>query len=629
MPAALVVPTIFTAVDRITSTVKNITKSVSSFSEQAMDVAKNTGIASLAIAAPFALMTKAAIDFEDRLADVAKTTGLSGLQLKKFGDGILSISKSTRTSIDDLITIGEIGGQLGIATKDLMAFTKASNIFSVALGEDYGGTENAITQVGKIKNLFKETKNIDVASAITKAGSVINQLGSVGAATSENLNDFILRLGALPASLKPSLQSTAALGALFEELGLNSEISAGGLTNFFLVAGKNLGLFAQQMRITKSAAQNLLANDSTGFAKMFSLSTIGLKPDQLAKRFKMLGIGTQETIKVIGALASGTDRLTALQLSANDAFEKGTSLQSEYNTKNSTTAATLKKVENNIQVLTIKVGTQLIPILNKLLDKLLPILDRVITWTDNNKKLTGSFIKIALSISAFLGVISILSVSIANIVKLYKWWIALKVLYLSSSIATTAAIWAEAAAMAALRAASAGGFVFGGGASLGRWAVAFGAVGAAIGIVISYIATLQRNWDTISKAFTSKGLLAGLASLGRALTVALISPIQEALKWLGKLTGFEWISNFAKNDGGPQNRAEWDKWLANPNFKNEPKPRLPKPEVAAVQNNNQSEGSKNFLQIDLNDPGKMVNSTNYTGPMVMSMPKLTSTTGNK
>lgn len=331
------------------------------------------------IVAGFGLAGKAALSFEDKLADVAKTTGLQGEVLEQFGKDLRSYSNDTRTSLDDLLTIAEIGGQLGIAQKDLLSFVKTIDKFNVALGADFaGGIEEAAAQIGKIQTLFKETKDLNVADSINAVGSAVNELGAQGAGTSANMTDFTLRLGQLPDALKPTIQDTLALATVLEEAGINAQVGSGGLTNFFLVAAKELPGFAKQMGLSADAAKRLLEENPTEFAKEFAKSLNGLSAEQLAKTLDDLGIGTQETIKVLGALGANTERLTELQNLSNEAFAEATSLQEEYNKKNATNQAEIDKLSNVFNNLAITLGNVLLPIINDIVAKVAPAIQSVI-----------------------------------------------------------------------------------------------------------------------------------------------------------------------------------------------------------------------------------------------------------
>lgn len=433
---AFVVPSIFTAVDKFTGTVNKMTGSMSAFSaasqihlaraerswrkigDTAMRVGSQTAMITGAIALPLVYATKKAVEFEDQMADVAKTTGMEGESLENFGNAILEMSMKTRTAIDDLVKIGEIGGQLGVAEAELISFTDEANKFNVALGSDFsGGVEEAISSVGKVQALFSQTRDLDISEVIKRTGSAINELGAVGSGTSQNITDFTLRLGALPDALKPSVTNTMALATALEEMGINSEIGARGIGDVITTAGSNLPAFAEQMNMTAEAATALLNTDSTEFMKQFAASFKGMSTIDLADKLKQLKIGDTGTIKVIGALSSGTERLTDLQIIANKAFEEGSSLQNEYNKKNSTAAAQWGIMKNNLQAAAITLGQALLPVLTDLLNWVTPMIKRFSTWAKNNKAFLGTILKVTAGIAAFSGAVSIGAFAIGGFAK--------------------------------------------------------------------------------------------------------------------------------------------------------------------------------------------------------------------
>jgi TP901 family phage tail tape measure protein len=604
--ATIKVPTIFTAVDKFTGVVGKMQSGLLAFGNKAKsisdisgNISKKAGIGALAIAAPLAIVANSAIKFQDRLADISKTTGLTGADLDKFGASILDTSKTTRTGIDELLTIGEIGGQLGVASKELEKFTKASNVFNVALGADYGGVDEAISQVGGIKNLFKETRDLDISDVITKSGSAINTLGSIGAGTSKNINDFILRIGALPDAIKPGLQSTAALGTLFEENRIDAQVAAGGLSNFFLVAGKNLDKFARQMGLSKGAAKDLFATDPTKFAADFATSLKGMAPDKLAKKLNSLGIGSQETLKVIGALGNGTKRLTELQEAANKAFSDGTSLQTEYNTKNSTVAAEIKQAQNNFEAFSITLGTQVLPIISRLIDQILPAVSAIVTWVEQNPELTTTILEVAGGIAAFLGVVSVIS-GIVSAATGVMWLlnaamaanpvgiIIIAVVALIALITTIIAKWDS-------------------------WGAALTLFLGPLGLVISFIKTLYDNWSMVTEAFKDGGIWGAIKAIGKILFASLIYPVEQLLSLIGKVTGANWANDAAKSLKDVRAylgvATEGQPVIA---------PKVIPPPLLTAQVQAQREQAKDrasLIELSIKDPGKYIESLSHKGPI--------------
>jgi TP901 family phage tail tape measure protein len=557
--SSFIIPSKFTAVDKFSSVVKGMANSLKNFSSNATDyadrlekkfdkigasaknVAINSGIAAAAIAAPLAIAAKEAIEFEDKLADVAKTTGMQGKDLENYGNTVLALAKTTRTSIDDILKIGEIGGSLGIAQKDLPAFTDSINKFNVALGADFqGGVEEASSSIGKIKSLFKETRSLNIAEAINKTGSAINELGAAGNATSANITDFTLRIGALPDAIKPTLQDTQALASLFEEAGITSEIAARGFGDVLLSAGTGIGVFAKQMGMAESEAKKLLETDPTKFSKEFAKSLNGLTATELATKLHDLKIGDAGTIKVLGALSTGTERLGELQGIANKHFSEGVSLSNEYSKKNETTAAKIKKAQNNIQAFTITLGTKLLPIISTLLEKyIIPFIEKITKWVKENPKLTKTILIVAASLSALLftistvaSIVAVASTAIAGLSAAFTFLnavlfanpIGLIILGIIGLIAVVAIIIKK----------------------WDQWGATVSFFLGPLGMVISLFQSFRKNWDLIVKAFKTEGIISGLKRIGATLLDVLLMPLNQVLELIAKFTGADWASSAAK-----------------------------------------------------------------------------------
>ena len=513
--ANLIVPVTFKGIDKISQVVDNIDNRTQRLHKNLNKISAATGVAATVIAGGLLMSAKSAIEFQDQLADVAKTTGLEGKALEDYGNSILDLAKTTRSSIDDLTKIAAIAGQLGIAPENLAEFTKQANEFAVALGDDYaGGVEEAISSVGKLNKLFKDTKTLNPAESLQRTGSVLNHLSSVGSATASNMNDFLLRMGALPDALKPSYTETAALGATLEELGLNSEVASSGLTNLLIEAGIEVGAFAQQMKISSKSAQDLLNNNPAQFAVQFAKSFKGLNAVQIAKRLDDLKIKSNEVTKVIGLLSSGSELYTERLDQSNDAMREATSLTMEYATKNDTVAAKLKIAENNFKVMSITLGTQLLPMLAELLEMIMPIMSAVINWIKENPKLAmtlgviaGALYALSIALQVYIAV-----QTIANIAALAfpGTWIALAIIAVIAAIVIAIVYFDD-----------------------------FGQVILAlmgpVGWLIMALMKLPKYWDNIVKAFKADGIVGVFREINNSILDLLISPLEQLFRLIKDL----------------------------------------------------------------------------------------------
>ena len=283
----------------------------------------------------------------DAQADVMKTTGQTKEEVdeltKSFGALI------TRTSRLDLLKIAEEGGRIGIAKQDIGEFVEVMNKANVALGDSFtGGVEEVASKLGKLKLLFGETKDIGVDQAYNAIGSAINELGANGVATEVNIANFATRVGSLPDAIKPSISQALALGAAFEESGIQSEIAGRGYNIFLKQASSNSDKFAKVMGITTQEVENMINTNPTNFFLEFSEGLKGMNATETANTLKELGLNAEGTNKIVGAAGNNIDRFRELLDLSNTSMLDASSLTDEYNIKNNNLAATLDKVKKKM-----------------------------------------------------------------------------------------------------------------------------------------------------------------------------------------------------------------------------------------------------------------------------------------
>lgn len=394
----LTIPTVFVAVDRFSQRVNKMTGAMDRFHQagaKSFAIARTSGMIGLSMLAPMGYAANKAAEFEDKLTSVGKTTQMQGQELKNFGNEVLQMAVKNRTGIDSLLEMAEVGGQLGIAKKDLLSFTEAGNKFFTVFSKSYGGNvEEAMTHVAKLGGIFKETRGMNPAEQITRTASAINELSKKGAATAYNITDFALRIGALADNMSPSLQNTLALGSHLENLGIKSEIASGGMARLFTAVGENIVPFAKFMNMTPKSAETLFNKDSLEFVKQFASKFKGMSNTDMIQTLDKLKIGTDESKKVLGAMSDSIDKLTESQRLSRTEFEKSDSISKEYNRMNNTSMANLQKMRNTFDALSIKIGNAVLPIMNSLLKATIPIVEGIANWIERNKGLAETLAKI-------------------------------------------------------------------------------------------------------------------------------------------------------------------------------------------------------------------------------------------
>ncbi|MHA7822457.1 phage tail tape measure protein [Chryseobacterium arthrosphaerae] len=304
--------------------------------------------AAVASVAGFLMQMQEIVDLNNEMVDaqtaVAKTTGMTTEEVKQLTAAYSEFD--TRTSKIDLLKIAEVGGRLGVPKEEIKDFTREVDKAYVALGDSFsGGVEKVAEKIGKIKGLFKETKELGIADAINQIGSGLNELGAEGAASEENMADFALRIGQLPEALKPSVSETLALGGAFEESGIDAERASSGYMNFVRTAAKETAEFAKVMHISQEEVKRLINEDPLEFFLKFSEGAKGLDPVKLSEILDGLKLNSNEVLAVIGSASENTDKFRKSIELSNAAVKDATSLQDEFNKVNNNAAAIYDKLK--------------------------------------------------------------------------------------------------------------------------------------------------------------------------------------------------------------------------------------------------------------------------------------------
>ncbi|WP_162343235.1 phage tail tape measure protein [Cyclobacterium salsum] len=304
-------------------------------------------------------------EFDDKLADVMKTTNLTKEEVRELNEELKNID--TRTSQNDLLGLSRVAGKLGIqGREDILGFVRASDQIGVALSEDLGGdVEAAITQVGKLVDIFKIDEGVPLEDALLKVGSAINELGMASTANEGYIVEFTRRMAGVGPLANVSINDLMGMAATLDSLGQTSEVSTTALSKLFLEMAKNSDVFAKYASMDASGFRELLNSDANE-AFLRVLEGVRNNSDGLTNLADTLGDLGQDggrVIGVLGSLANNTEKLRQQQELSNQAFERGTSLTEEFGIKNETAQAKLEKARKGLQNMVVELGEKLMPVM--------------------------------------------------------------------------------------------------------------------------------------------------------------------------------------------------------------------------------------------------------------------------
>lgn len=322
-----------------------------------------------AIVGTFMAGASVSMRLEEGLADVRKTTGMAADEASRLKSNLFALD--SRTGIDDLIKISAIGGQLGIAKKQIEGFTNSVDKITVALSDEFkGGAEEVSKTVGILRNTFSDLRSDDVGADLLKIGNSLNSLSASGFATGDVVSDFATRIGGVGIPLGLSSGQVLGLSASLQELGVTAERGGTAVSRVFKRMLNDVDGFSKFAGVSASEFREVLqSNDpKKGLFGAFKMVTEAAKNyggdaealELAMDGLKLSGIGASE---VFLKLSSRMDLLNEKTDLATEALKGTDSIMSEFNIKNNTTGAMVDKMKKSFEQLADSLGQIFLPVI--------------------------------------------------------------------------------------------------------------------------------------------------------------------------------------------------------------------------------------------------------------------------
>lgn len=304
-----------------------------------------------------------AAQLDDTYSDVMKTTGLLRDEVADLDKELTKLD--TRTSREQLLLLARDAGKLGITGKDnILGFVRAADKIQVALGEDLG--EGAIRNLGKIADVLGYTKSMGIEKALLSIGSSINAVGQASTASEAYLVEFVQRLAGVGAQAGISAADLIGFASGLDQSAMKVEMAATAFQKFLMKLYEDPKQFAEYAKMEVQEFTDLLNND----ANTAIVTVLQSLKDQdgfasLVPIFKDMGLDGARAVSVLASMASNLGAITDAQSLANVEFEKASSVQEEFATKNNNLQAKLEKARKEFNNAAIALGQSLNPIMLK------------------------------------------------------------------------------------------------------------------------------------------------------------------------------------------------------------------------------------------------------------------------
>lgn len=296
---------------------------------------------------------------DDEMTNVRKYTGQAADEVERMNEDFKKMD--TRTPRQKLNQLAEDAGRLGItSTAAVEEFVDGADKINVALGDDLG--DKAVSQIGKLAQMFGEDKNKGLRGAMLATGSAVNELAQNSSASAGYLVDFTARVAGVGKQAGFTQAQIMGLASVLDQNMQQDETAATAVQNLLAKMFQDSAKFAKIAGLNVKDFAKTLKEDANGALLQF-LAAMRAKGGfaDLAPMFEEMKMDGSRATGVLTVLADKLDDIKSAQNLANEAYAEGTSVLNEFNTQNESVQAQLDKASKKFLDLSIELGQKLYP----------------------------------------------------------------------------------------------------------------------------------------------------------------------------------------------------------------------------------------------------------------------------
>lgn len=296
---------------------------------------------------------------DDEMTNVRKYTGQAAEEVERMNENFKKMD--TRTPRQKLNQLAEDAGRLGItSTAAVEEFVDGADKINVALGDDLG--DKAVSQIGKLAQMFGEDKTKGLRGAMLATGSAVNELAQNSSASAGYLVDFTARVAGVGKQAGFTQAQIMGLASVLDQNMQQDETAATAVQNLLAKMFQDSSKFAKIAGLNVKDFAKTLKEDANGALLQF-LAAMRAKGGfaDLAPMFEEMKMDGSRATGVLTVLADKLDDIKTAQNLANEAYSEGTSVLNEFETQNESVQAQLDKASKKFLDLSIELGQKLYP----------------------------------------------------------------------------------------------------------------------------------------------------------------------------------------------------------------------------------------------------------------------------
>lgn len=546
------VPTVFTAIDKLTAPVRKMSGAVNSFANKAnagmnrLDRRLNKVIPSfgqmgkqiVALAGTTLLLSGLSgavgimMDYEQANANLSAVMNTTSENQQILATDAERLGAITAKSATEVVGLQEAFARLGFETPQIVNMTQATINGSIAMNSELADTAEL---TGAVVKTFKDFSSIDAPDILDKMTLATQK----SALNFEKLQTALPIVGGAANAAGVSFEQTLALLGKLSDAGIDASSSSTALRNIFIESAAKGDSYGQILESIKNNQDKLTAaNDE--FGKRAAVPAAILS-DRLSETAELTEKLTNATTFQGAATKAANERANTLQGSItllSSAYSgmllevsKGTGAMSNFK-------SIIEFVTDNLTEIFTVAGL-VVGVFVAL--KLAVALGTAATFAYNVVVGVSSVLSATQAASIGASNVAMRAQTIASYVLMAAQWVLAggisaatsSVLAFSAALLMNPITWVVVG-IAALIAVIV--LVI---AKYDEWGAALSIVLGPLGMIINLVMSFKRNWQMITDAFTNDGVLGGFKAIAVVILDSILMPLQQVFQIMEKIPGLD------------------------------------------------------------------------------------------
>lgn len=380
-----------------------------------------TVVAIGALAAGVGYSLKTAVDFEASFARIRKTVEGSEEEFRALAAANRQLARDLGINVNEINRIGEIGGQLGIAARDIDDFARTVAQLNIT-------TQVSVDELAA--SLGRLTTIMDVpVSELDRLGSALTALGNQFNSTEGAILDLATRIAGAAKVVGISAADVLGIANAFASLSGPEVEAAGTAIQKILFELQKAAVGTSEEAQASAAVFAALTNQSVeSFRAMMRenptqvfvqvLEGLGAVGDQAIVVLEALGLADARVARNALAAALAKGELQRSIDVANQAALENIATEAEVEKQLDTTSAQWNRLKANVNDVAISIGLALNPVVRELLRGLNESIDGIRNFADwlknadqHTKALAAGIAGVATPFGFIGGAIAVLAVN--------------------------------------------------------------------------------------------------------------------------------------------------------------------------------------------------------------------------